>query len=155
MNRRNQILIGIAAAAALSLAFLAGLARGQSAAGAKGEAIKVMEPHDPPFESQVKTLLEGASADMLRGGRLFVLTNARLSTFSTNGTLEMRAETPSCIYDSALKTVSSEQRLQVWTADGMFTEGYGFLFQFTNSNIIISNRVRTVVRGSWTNSFIR
>ena len=155
MNRRNSIWISLASVAAVAVALLAGFARGQQASGGKGEVVKVMEAHDPPFESQIKTLLEGARADMLPGGRLFLFTDAKLSTFSTNGTLQMRAETPKCIFDSALKTVSSDQHLQVWTADGMYTEGYGFFFQFTNSSIIISNRVRTVVRGTWTNSFIR
>ena len=156
MNRWNILFCGGAAACAIMLALLAGIARGQQTSGAKGEIVKVqLEAHDPPHEAQVKTLLEGAKADMLPGGRLFLFTEARLSSFSTNGTLEMRAETPRCIFDSVRKTVSSDQRLQVWTADGMFTEGEGFFLQLTNSNLIISNRVRTTIRGSWTNSFLK
>ena len=140
----------------MTLVLLAGSVRGQRTAGAKGEVVKVLlETHDPPYETQVKTLLEGAKADMLPGGRSFLITDTKLSTFSTNGTLEMVAQTPQCIYDSTLKTVSSAQRLQVWTADGMFTEGQGFFLQLTNSSLIISNRVRTTIRGVWTNSFLK
>ena len=140
----------------MTLVLLAGSARGQRTTGAKGEVVKAqLEMHDPPFEAQVKTLLEGAKVDMLTGGRLFLFTDAKLSTFSTNGTLEMWAQTPQCIFDSTAKTVSSDQRLRVWTADGMFTEGQGFFLEPTNSILIISNHVRTSLRGAWTNSFLK
>lgn len=154
-NRWNILWIGGTAASALALALLAGLARGQQTSGGRGEVVKIMEAYDPPFEAQIKTLLEAAKADMLPGGRLFLCTDTKLSTFSTNGALEMRAETPHCIYDSTLKTISSDQRLRVWTADGMIMEGYGFFFQLTNSDFTISNRVRTTIQGSLTNSFFR
>jgi hypothetical protein len=140
----------------MTLVLLAGTARGQKTTGAKGEVVKTpLEMHDPPFEAQIKTLLEAANVDMLAGGRLYLCTDMKLSTFSTNGTLEMWAQTPQCIYDSAAKTVSSDQRLRVWTADGMFTEGEGFFLQPTNSILIISNHVRTTLRGAWTNSFLK
>lgn len=156
MNRWNILLVSVAAASVMTLVLLAGSARGQKTAGAKGEVVKVqLETHDPPYEAQVKTLLEGAKADMLPGGRLFLFTDAKLSSFNTNGALEMVAETPHCVFDSTAKTVSSDQHLQVWTADGLFTEGKGFILQLTNSNLIISNHWRTTLRGAWTNSFLK
>ena len=86
---------------------------------------------------------------------MYLCTDTKLSTFSIYGTLEMWAQTPQCIFDSAEKTVNSDQRLRVWTADGMFTEGQGFFLQPTNSILIISNHVRTTIRGAWTNSFLQ
>jgi hypothetical protein len=155
MNRWNIFFVS-AAAAAITLALLAGIARGQQTTGAKGQVVKVqLEMHDPPFDTHIKTLLEGAKVDMLPGGRLFLFTGMKLSTFSTNDALERLAETPQCVFDSVQKTVSSDQHLQVWTADGMFTEGVGFFLQLTNSNLIISNRVRTTIRHAWTNSILQ
>ena len=69
MNRWNILFVSVAAASVMTLVLLAGSARGQKTTGAKGEVVKApLEMHDPPFEAQVKTLLEAAKVDMLTGG---------------------------------------------------------------------------------------
>ena len=136
-----------AVAAGLGVAMSAGFAPDQETTGPEMTDFRAqLENHSPPNEAQVKTLLEGAKAQP-RSGRYWI-TDARLSTFGTNGTLDMLAEAPQCIYDSATKTVSSTGPLQIQSADRRFLiEGEGFLLQQTNSNLIISSRVHTVVRG--------
>jgi hypothetical protein len=105
-----------------------------------------LENYPPPNATQAKTLLEGAKAEPQPGG-WFLLTGVKLKTFSTNGTLELLAESPQCFFDSVQRTVSSAGPLQVRKVDGTFyLEGVGFLLQPTNSNLTISNRVHTVIR---------
>ena len=104
------------------------------------------ENYPPPNEAQVKTLLEGAKAQAQSAG-MILITEARLKTFSTNGTLEMLAQSPKCTLDSVQKVVSSAGPLKIETTDGRFLiEGEGFLLQQTNSQLTISNRVHTVLR---------
>lgn len=137
-----------AVAAGLGVAVFTKIARAQAVAAPEMTDFRAqLENHSPPNEAQVKTLLEGAKAQP-RSGRYWI-TDARLRTFRTNGALEMLAEAPQCVYDAAQKTVSSAGPLQIQSADRRFLlEGEGFLLQQTNSNLIISNRVHTVVRNA-------
>jgi hypothetical protein len=113
-----------------------------------------LENYPPPYENQAKTLLEGAKAEPQTGG-WFLLTGVKLQTFSTNGTLQLLAEAPHCFFDSVHRVVRSAGPLQVKTADGNFQlEGDGFLLQQTNLNLIISNRVHTIIRNTPAQSFI-
>src|SRR5688572_18756673 len=67
--------------------------------GVEGRDFRVpLESHAPPHQGQVKTLLQGAKAQPLSGGRI-LLTAATLKTFGTNGALQMTASTPECIFD--------------------------------------------------------
>jgi hypothetical protein len=132
---------------ALFATLLAGAAPGEPAAKAELTEFRApLENYPSPNEAQAKTLLEGAKAEPQPGG-WFLLTDVKLKTFSTNGTLELLAESPQCFFDSVRRTVSSAGPLQVRKADGTFyLEGEGFLLQPTNSNLTISNRVHTVIR---------
>jgi hypothetical protein len=146
--------ISLAAAMVLGIVALTGVAREpdnksrlQELSGMEASDFKFQwENYPPPNEAQVKTLLEGDKAQAQSAG-LILLTEARLKTFSTNGTLEVLAQSPKCTLDSVQKTVSSTGALQIQTMDGRFLiEGEGFLLQSTNSHLIISNRVHTVLR---------
>ena len=104
------------------------------------------ENYPPPHEAQVKTLLEGAKAQAQSAGQI-IITDAKLKTFSTNGSLEMIAQTPKCVLDSVQRTVSSSSALQIQSTDGrFFLEGEGFFLSQTNSNFTVSNRVHTILR---------
>jgi hypothetical protein len=146
-------IIGVAGTLALGLVMLTGVAFGQVM---EAEGFKLPEFYDPPHETQMKWLLEGAKARPLAEGQILI-DSAKYQTFSTNGDLEMTAEAPQCVLrplNSGQKTVSSAGPLQVRTADGkLYLEGKGFLLQ-TNSVLIISNNSRTVIRGAMTNLFI-
>jgi len=106
----------------------------------------VPEYYDPPHETQIKSLLQGAEAEPESGG-LVRIRELRLQTFHLNGEFDMLVQAPGCVFDSVGRTASSPGRLQVRTADGSFyLEGEGFLWQQTNVNLIISNQVRTVLQ---------
>jgi hypothetical protein len=123
--------------------------RDQQVASGEATDFKVhLEDYEPPNETQVKTLLEGARAQLLpaSGGRI-LFTDAKLSSFATNGALQRFAETPECVFDSVRKTISSAGILHVQTADRkLFLQGEGFLLQVTNTSLIISNKVHTIIR---------
>jgi hypothetical protein len=133
-------------AAALGL-WIAFSARAQEAAHAELKDFKAaLESFPPPNEMQPKTLLEGETAVPLTNG-WFLLTGVKLQMYTTNGTLEMTAESPQCYFDSVTRLVTSSNHLQIQRADGSFImEGDGFLLQQTNFNLIISNHVRTFIR---------
>src|SRR5215472_14726729 len=112
-----------------------------------------LEYFDPPHELQMKSFLEGAEAEPQSDG-LILIRDAKLQTFHENGSNEMTVVTPLCTFDSKSQTVSSAGPLQVQSSDEKLQlEGEGFFWQATNSDLIISNRVRTTVRGPLTNSF--
>ena len=112
-----------------------------------------LEYFDPPHELQMKSFLEGAEAEPQSDG-LILIRDAKLQTFHEDGSHEMTVTTPQCIFDSKLQTVSSAGPLQVQsTDDKLLLKGEGFFWQLTNSDLIISNRVSTTVRGPLTNSF--
>jgi hypothetical protein len=112
-----------------------------------------LEYFDPPHELQMKSFLEGAEAEPQSDG-LILIRDAKLQTFHENGSNEMTVITPLCTFDSKSQTVSSAGPLQVQSSDEkLLLEGQGFFWQATNSDLIISNRVHTTVRGPLTNSF--
>ena len=130
---------------ATGLLLLASTARGQQMAGVEAMDFKIqLENYAPPFEAQPRTLLESAKVQPQQGGKI-LMTDAKLKTFSTNGTLELLAQSPQCIFDSNQRTASSPEPLQLETGDRrFFTEGQGFLWDQTNSTLLISNRVHTI-----------
>jgi hypothetical protein len=113
-----------------------------------------LEYFDPPHELQMKSFLEGAEAEPQSGG-LILIRDAKLQTFREDGTREMTVITPQCFFDSEQHTVSSAGPIQVQTADNklLLKGDEGFLWRQGNSDLLISNRVDTIVRGSLTNSF--
>jgi hypothetical protein len=108
---------------------------------------------DPPHELQMQSFLEGAEAEPQSDG-LILIRDAKLQTFHEDGSREMTVLTPHCIFNSKDQTVSSSAPLQVQTSDDkLLLEGHGFFWRETNSDLIVSNRVLTTIRGPLTNSF--
>ena len=94
--------------------------------------------------TKMKSLLEGASALPQPGGRLLV-TDAKYQRFSTNNEVELSVEAPQGLYDGQ-KTISSSGPLHMQVANGKFSiEGEGFLYVQTNSTLLVSNRVHTIL----------
>jgi hypothetical protein len=121
----------------------------------KIKGFNVPEYYEPPHETQMKSLLQGTEAEPRPGG-LILITNLKLQTFTEAGERQMTVKAPQCVFDSGPRTVSSSGRLQVQTGDEkLYLEGEGFFWQQTNSNLIISNRVRTTIQGALTNSFMQ
>ena len=94
----------------------------------------------------MKSMLEGSGAERQPDGRVLV-TNAKRQTFLVNGDVELTVEAPQCLYDPAMRTISSSGPLLAKSGDGKFSiEGEGFLARQTNSILVVSNRVHTVLR---------
>ena len=141
MDSKNPF---VPVALVIGLLLLAVPAQGQRVVDTKG--LKFADYFDPPHETQMKWLLEGAKAQPLEGGRVLIA-GARSQTFRVTGEQEMAVEAPECVYDSARRTVSSPGTLRVQAVDGKFyLEGEGFLWQQTNSSLFVSNRVHTIVQ---------
>jgi hypothetical protein len=105
-----------------------------------------LENFPPPNDNRAKTLLEGERAEPLSNG-WFRLTGVKLKMFNTNGAVDMVAETPQCYFDSVARAVNSSGPLLIRKTDGTFDlSGEGFLLQQTNFDLIISNRVHTIIR---------
>ena len=112
----------------------------------------VPERFDPPNEKQLKSLLEGAEAEPQSGG-LILIRSLKLQTFAETGETQMVVHAPQCVFDTTQRTVSSAGYLEARSGDGrLFLEGEGFLFQQTNLNLIISNRVHTVIQSALKNA---
>ena len=110
------------------------------------KGLKLAEPYGPPHETQIKSLLEAAKARRLPDGQ-YLCADAVLQTFSETGQRELVVRTPQCLTDPVGHVANSAGPLKVQTADGKFTlEGEGFLWQQTNSSLIVSNRVHTVIQ---------
>ena len=130
---------------ALAVVMCYGLARGQRIEGVQG-GFRLAEPYGPPHQNQMKFLLAGAEA-RAQGSSVYLVAQMKLQTFRTNGEPEIVIEAPECVYDSAKRLAGSAGRLRVETGDGrFFVEGEGFLWRQTNSSLIISNEVHTIIR---------
>ncbi|MFO1488977.1 MAG: hypothetical protein U1F65_10920 [Verrucomicrobiota bacterium] len=106
----------------------------------------VMENHKAPYETQIKTLLEGDEAEPKSGGQVLIR-GLKLQTFSETGEVQMTVKAPECIFNASRKTVHSAGPFEAFTGDGRFSfAGEGFLWQQTNNVLIISNRVQTEIR---------
>jgi lipopolysaccharide transport protein LptA len=133
-----------AVALLLFLALLAGLVRAQKVGSGKG--IKFSDYYDPPYETQMKWLLEGDSAQPLPGGKSFEVTGAKAQTFRKTGESELIVQTPRCVYEAEERIVSSRGPLHLRTGDGSFDlQGEGFSWQQANAVLFVSNRVHTIV----------
>lgn len=135
---KRALLLTLAAAAAC-------LVSAQTNSNSKVKDFSVPDYYDPPNEKQMKTLLQGAEAEPEADG-LIRITAVKLSKFAEDGRLQMLMEAPQCVFDSLRRSVSSPGPLHMRYADGKVSlEGEGFLWQQTNSVLIISNKVRTVI----------
>lgn len=99
----------------------------------------------PGGTNQLKSLLTGVTARPRPDGRAFV-TGARIEHYSPAGQTQMVVRAVDCIFEYKTKLATSTNTIQFQTADGKFyLEGVGFLWDQTNSNLVISNKIRTVM----------
>jgi lipopolysaccharide export system protein LptA len=107
---------------------------------------RLADHYPAPNETRMKSLLQGGQAQPLNSKQTMLRQGVKLETFRVTGERELLVETPECLYDSAAQSASSAGPLRVQTADGKFTiQGNGFLWQRTNSSLIISNNVHTAI----------
>jgi lipopolysaccharide export system protein LptA len=144
MSRRSPPFLVLALALpALVLGISVWLGRAQPVVS--GQGFKFAEYYEPPHDTQMKSLLEGAKAQRQPDGR-YLVTEAKYRTFRETGEGELVVAAPECTYDSSQRAISSAGPLQLQTADGRFAiEGEGFRWQQTNSTLLVSNRVHTTI----------
>ncbi|MSU33900.1 MAG: hypothetical protein EXS36_02095 [Pedosphaera sp.] len=89
-----------------------------------------------------------ASEATPQGGSLLLARNFRMETFrEKDGSEELVAEAPECLFDMTTKLASSPGPIQVRHADGLFfLEGRGFRWDQESSRLIVSNHVHTVIQ---------
>lgn len=118
---------------------------GAKAFQAKG--FKIGEPYGPPYEKQIKSLLEAGKALPLPGGKYLLSEGVILHTFSETNTAQLVVRVDQCFYEPTARSIDSSGPIQMQTADGKFTiQGTGFFWQQTNSSLIISNQVHTTIQ---------
>lgn len=94
-----------------------------------------------------------ASEAIPQGGSLLLTRNFRMETFrEKDGSEEVLAEAPECLFDMTTKLASSPGPIQMRHADGLFyLEGRGFRWDQENSRLIVSNQVHTVIQTAFFN----
>jgi hypothetical protein len=106
------------------------------------------EYFDPPNETKMKTLILGAEAQPLPGGR-YLIKQMRLELFTETGVRQMIVEAPECVYDGAKRTADSAGPMHAFSDDeNLSLTGVGFLWRQDDSKITISNKVHTVIRNT-------
>src|SRR5271157_2673852 len=115
--------------------------------------MKFSDYYDAPHETQMKWLLEGASAVPMANGRSVQITEAKAQTWTALGEGQLVVEAPRCVYDSDERVVHSPGLLHLRTADGSFLlDGEGFSWQQASAVLFVSNSVRTIVHPELANA---
>ena len=143
MNRRNHSRFAAALAGpALGLVLLAAPGHAQPVGPAQGLKFTEYYTNKP---TQLKSVLEFGRAQPQPNGR-YLITAAKWQTFRENGEGELAAAAPECVYDSGRRLISSSGPLHMEIAEGAFSiEGEGFQYEQTNSFLVVSNQVHTVL----------
>ncbi len=113
------------------------------------KGFKVAEPHASPYETRMKSLLEGGKGLPLGGSIILLSEEVTLRTFSITNTPQIVVKCRECFYNSTNHEVNSAGPIHMQTADGKFQiEGTGFLWRQTNSSLVISNNVHTLIQSA-------
>ena len=115
----------------------------------KVKSFKVPEFY-PPAEgvltNRLKMLMTGSNAQPMLSGHLLI-NGLRIENFREAGPSESVMKAPQCVFEMSSRSASSTGRLEMVSSDGRYSiEGDGFLWRTTNSSLIISNNVRTLIR---------
>jgi lipopolysaccharide export system protein LptA len=127
------------------------LLSGLGAGGAQRQQLlegkgKLAEYYGPPNQTRMRWFLEGARVQTLPNDQ-WLITEPRLQSFNVQGERTMGMQAPQCLVDRRRGTVSSSGPMQAQLADGKFSiSGEGFQWRQTNSDLIISNNVRTLLQ---------
>jgi len=120
--------------------------------GFKGTALKFPEYYEMPLPGKNRTyplkgLFSGEQGRHLSNSIYFV-TAMRLEHYEMDGATNLLARAPECLFDMDTHMAWSTGRLEIVGMGGALTiQGHqGFRASLTNSTLIISNRVRTVIQ---------
>jgi hypothetical protein len=104
-----------------------------------------VEYYPAPHAQDIKRLFSGEEAEPEAGGMLLVK-KVKIEMFDLNGKLQLSAEAPECTYDPINNVADSPEKVHIRTGDNALQiDGEGFLWRQSDSLLIISNQVHTVI----------
>ncbi len=106
---------------------------------------KWAEYYGPPNQTRMKSFLQGSGIQPLDDER-FLITEPRLDTFSVKGDRTLAVQAPQCLMDRRQGTVNSAGPMQAQLGAKFSISGIGFLYAQTNSDLFISNNVRSLLQ---------
>lgn len=122
------------------------LTLGQETIPGRIKDFSLPEYFSPPNENQLRSLLQGAEAE-LRPDNTIVIYKLHAITFRQTGELELEINAPVCHYNPADHVAYSSNALEVRTGDSRLkVRGEGFLWQQHEAILIISNHVHCILR---------
>ena len=105
---------------------------------------KIFDYH--PGSQKRKALLQGAEAEYLE--HPVPIQKMTLEIYTPEGVTSLVARAPSCWVDRSNRVAFSPGAITLSLSDGQFTlTGVGFSWSVTNSTLIVSNRVESLIRG--------
>jgi len=134
------VAIWLAAAAAIG---------GQTNSSATDPGFSLVAYYEAPYQQQMKSRLSGAKVlPQAANWSVMAIQQFKLETFGEDGKTLFLITGPDCVYDTVNGVASSPGHLEMQSGDGnFFTEGDGFLWREADSWLMISNSVRTVIKG--------
>jgi hypothetical protein len=146
-SRSRHVLGGVLL---LAVALVGPLA-GQIRQGYKGSVWKFPDYYDTPLTgpsqtNRLKGMILGEAGQHL-SNRVFRVMEMQLEHYELDGKTNLLARAPECLFDASDRVAWSTGRLEIVGLNGaMFVQGrQGFQARMTNSTLIISNRVRTII----------
>jgi hypothetical protein len=141
----QRALFCIGAPLAMVLFCVARLHAQQIPAGADATDFSSVEYFDPPHQQQVRSEISGAEAEPIEGG-LLRIKQVKLERFEVDGKPQFIVNAPECVYNPMNGEAHSPGEVQMRTGDGeLRIDGQGFLWRQSDSYLIISNHVQTIV----------
>lgn len=105
--------------------------------------------YPPPREKQLRFRLQAAEATPGEGGWVQVR-QVTLERFSPQGQSELRVRAEGCRFHTGTQEAQSAGPLELELQSGRLRlEGVGFLWRQSNTWLVVSNRVKTGLRGGW------
>ena len=104
------------------------------------------QDYDGAILNQRKTEFSGSEATNLDGADRWLVKQFVMKNYREDGSLAMTAQAPECVYDRKAGGANSAGPLQMHTGDGrFFIEGVGFLWKETESRLMLSNQVHSIL----------
>lgn len=105
--------------------------------------------YPPPRDKQLRFRLQAAEATPAEGAWVRVR-QVTLERFSPQGQNELRVRADDCQFHTGTEEAHSPGPLELELQTGRLRlEGVGFLWRQSNAWLVVSNRVRTWLRGGW------
>jgi hypothetical protein len=113
--------------------------------GANASDFSSVEYFDAPNQQQVKSEISGAKAEPIEGG-LLRIKQVKLERFQVDGKAQFIVTAPECVFNPMNGQANSPGEVHMQTGDEQLRiDGQGFLWRQSESYLIISNHVQTII----------